>query len=521
MATSRTGARRRRRGSGTAMGVGDELDVRVVPCSFDGDQAGSYLGALEANRTLHAIYALDNGTVTLDNLFNTGQSGLSVESKVYNLAGTVLDDEKASNTTLASQQVLTNVLTPKVPAVTVPPTPASVYFVELLLRNSAGTIVGRNVYWLSTQQDVVDWSKTLGVPQATLSQCADLTGLQTLPAIPHPATSATSVTTTQSCAARPAGGRKAMGGVGAAGFSLPLRGCPLCSWAVPSRRLPSPMRRCPRTSTPRTTSPTSPPALRASPPRRRPRGPGTSRWRSCWPPRRARAASTGTATPAAELLQLRYRLALGDRRRRDPDVRRLQRRQERHRDRRLVHQCQPDRRRLRVGDHHAGRHQAGHGRRVKLAEQHGGHGPAQQGGRPDRGVGRAERHSAAGPVHPAGRAVWSRPERRGRAAERGRQRRHGQLGQHHGLRLLHPQRRRRADGPGGDQRGHQHPNPVADHLPEPDLDADLDRGRDDDAARHRRLPQEDRGHLPHRRPDRAHLRPAERHELPVDLGNPA
>src|SRR5258707_1390109 len=71
MATSRTGPRRRRRGSGTAMGVGDELDVRVVPCSFDGDQAGSYLGALEANRTLHAIYALDNGTVTLDNLSNS------------------------------------------------------------------------------------------------------------------------------------------------------------------------------------------------------------------------------------------------------------------------------------------------------------------------------------------------------------------------------------------------------------------------------------------------------------------
>src|SRR5258708_34788088 len=104
MATSRTGPRRRRRGSGTAMGVGDELVVRVVPCSFDGDQAGSYFGALEANRTLHAIYALDNGTVTLDNLSNTGQSGLSVESKVYNLAGTVLDDQKASNTTLASQQ---------------------------------------------------------------------------------------------------------------------------------------------------------------------------------------------------------------------------------------------------------------------------------------------------------------------------------------------------------------------------------------------------------------------------------
>ena len=37
----------------------------------DGDQAGSYFGAQEANRPLHALYALDNGTVTLDNLSNT------------------------------------------------------------------------------------------------------------------------------------------------------------------------------------------------------------------------------------------------------------------------------------------------------------------------------------------------------------------------------------------------------------------------------------------------------------------
>ena len=43
------------------------------------------------------------------------QSGLSVEAKVYSLAGTVLDDQTASNITLASQQVLNKVLTPKVP----------------------------------------------------------------------------------------------------------------------------------------------------------------------------------------------------------------------------------------------------------------------------------------------------------------------------------------------------------------------------------------------------------------------
>jgi exo-1,4-beta-D-glucosaminidase len=155
----------------------------------DGDQAGSYFGVQEANRALHAIYALDNGTVTLDNLSNTTKSGLSVESKVHSLGGTVLDDQTARAITLTSQQVQNNVLTPRVPT----GTPAQVYFVELLLRQN-GTIVDRNVYWLSTQQDVVNWNKTLGQPQGTLSQYANLQALQGLPAS---SISATATTITQ------------------------------------------------------------------------------------------------------------------------------------------------------------------------------------------------------------------------------------------------------------------------------------------------------------------------------------
>jgi exo-1,4-beta-D-glucosaminidase len=151
----------------------------------DGDQAGSYFGAQEANRSLHAIYALDNGTVTLDNLSNTTQSGLSVESKVYNLAGTVLDDQTVSNISLASQQVRTAVLTPGVPT-----SPVQTYFVELQLRQN-GTLADRNVYWLSTQPDVVNWNKTLGQPQGTLSQYANLTGLKTLPQSSVSATAST------------------------------------------------------------------------------------------------------------------------------------------------------------------------------------------------------------------------------------------------------------------------------------------------------------------------------------------
>jgi exo-1,4-beta-D-glucosaminidase len=152
----------------------------------DGDQAGSYFGVQEANRTLHALYALDNGTVTLDNLGGSAQSGLSVESKVYSLAGTVTDDQTASNLTLASQQVLNGVLTPKVP----PGSPVQTYFVELLLRQN-GTLIDRNVYWLSTQQDAVSWTKSLDQPQGVITTYANLTGLQSLPAASVQATAAT------------------------------------------------------------------------------------------------------------------------------------------------------------------------------------------------------------------------------------------------------------------------------------------------------------------------------------------
>jgi exo-1,4-beta-D-glucosaminidase len=72
--------------------------------------------------------------------------------------------------------VRTSVLTPKVPT-----SPVETYFVELQLKQN-GSLVDRNVYWLSTQQDVVDWSATLAgdYPQATMSQYANLSALQHL-----------------------------------------------------------------------------------------------------------------------------------------------------------------------------------------------------------------------------------------------------------------------------------------------------------------------------------------------------
>jgi exo-1,4-beta-D-glucosaminidase len=151
--------------------------------NYDFDQAGSYFGAQKANESLHALYTYDTGTVTLDNLTNTTQSGLSVEAKVYDIAGNLLDDQAASGLTLGAQGVLNGVLHPRVPATTTPPTPARTYFIELQLERN-GQIADRNVYWLSTQQDIANWPKTIDRPQATMNQYADLTQLRSLPTAP-------------------------------------------------------------------------------------------------------------------------------------------------------------------------------------------------------------------------------------------------------------------------------------------------------------------------------------------------
>lgn len=155
----------------------------------DYDQAGAYFGAQEANRSLHAIYTLDNHTVTVDNLSGSTQSGVTVEAKVYNTAGTLLNDQTSATLSLASQKVQNSVLTPVLPAA------GTVYFVELLLKQN-GTLVDRNVYWDNTTPDATNWSKTIksggGNPQATMTSYANLKALQTLPTSTVSATASTS-----------------------------------------------------------------------------------------------------------------------------------------------------------------------------------------------------------------------------------------------------------------------------------------------------------------------------------------
>jgi exo-1,4-beta-D-glucosaminidase len=152
--------------------------------NWEFDQAGSYFGAKQANENVHALYAYDTHSVTVDNLTGATQAGLTVQAKVYALDGQLLDQQSAGPIALPAQGLATDLLTPKVPSATTPPAGAETYFVELLVSRS-GTLIDRNVYWLSTQQDVLDWGAMLHTgevePHATMSQYSDLRGLHELP----------------------------------------------------------------------------------------------------------------------------------------------------------------------------------------------------------------------------------------------------------------------------------------------------------------------------------------------------
>ncbi|GAA1900872.1 glycoside hydrolase family 2 protein [Lapillicoccus jejuensis] len=146
----------------------------------DYDQAGSFFGAQEANRALHAIFDPATGTVAVDNLTGSGVSGLSVTADVVRPDGTVLDRGRGAVGTVPSEGLRTGVVHLTVPAATAPPQRATTYLVRLVLHRD-GRVVDRSTYWYSTQADVVDWPATLGNPQATMVRYGDLTGLRDLP----------------------------------------------------------------------------------------------------------------------------------------------------------------------------------------------------------------------------------------------------------------------------------------------------------------------------------------------------
>ena len=137
--------------------------------------AGAYFGAKKANEPLHIQYSYDTRDVVLVNQTLADEHGLQARIRVRNLDGSVRYERRVQNIDLPGNGTRQ--------AGTLPPPGglSSTYFIELELASAKGGPVSRNVYWLSTRPDTLDWANSNWY-LTPLKQYADLTALQSLPA---------------------------------------------------------------------------------------------------------------------------------------------------------------------------------------------------------------------------------------------------------------------------------------------------------------------------------------------------
>jgi exo-1,4-beta-D-glucosaminidase len=137
--------------------------------------AGAYFGARMANEPVHIQYSYDTRAIMLVNHTLNSEHGLQAMIRVRNLDGSVPYERRLQDIDLASgtRQLAT------LPAVA---GLSRVYFIELELASANGKPMSRNVYWLSTQTDELDWAQSNWY-LTPVTRYADLTPLQSLPTV--------------------------------------------------------------------------------------------------------------------------------------------------------------------------------------------------------------------------------------------------------------------------------------------------------------------------------------------------
>ncbi|WP_374104397.1 hypothetical protein [Streptomyces sp. ISL-43] len=153
-------------------------------------QGGAYFGAKKANEPLHVQYSYDDRTVAVVNRRHDAASGLTARVSLFTPGGVSKYDRSVRGLAVGGDGAKTTVLT--LPAA-VDGLPAT-YLARLVLSDGDGREVSRNVYWLSTRPDVVDYAATDWYHTPTTGY-ADLTGLRSMPPAPVSATASTTATT--------------------------------------------------------------------------------------------------------------------------------------------------------------------------------------------------------------------------------------------------------------------------------------------------------------------------------------
>jgi exo-1,4-beta-D-glucosaminidase len=136
--------------------------------------AGAYFGAKKANEPLHIQYSYDTRAIVLVNQTLTDEHGLQARIRVRNLDGSVRYERRVQNIDLPGNG------TRQVATLPAPTGLSPTYFIELELASADASPISRNVYWLPTQPDELDWAHSNWY-LTPVTRYADLTALQSLP----------------------------------------------------------------------------------------------------------------------------------------------------------------------------------------------------------------------------------------------------------------------------------------------------------------------------------------------------
>src|SRR5215469_2078284 len=136
--------------------------------------AGAYFGAKMANEPVHIQYSYDTRAIMLVNHTLTNEHGLRALIRVRNLDGSVRYKQRVQDIDLVGNSARQVATLPALAGL------SRTYFIELELTSANRKPTGRNVYWLSTQPDELDWAHSNWY-LTPVTQYGDLTALQSLP----------------------------------------------------------------------------------------------------------------------------------------------------------------------------------------------------------------------------------------------------------------------------------------------------------------------------------------------------
>jgi exo-1,4-beta-D-glucosaminidase len=134
---------------------------------------GGYFGTKKACEPIHVQYSYDDRSIALVNDTQTPLSGVTVSVSVLDF-GLKSRFTRDATVDLPADAVVRPITLPSIADLT--PT----YFLRLTATDRSGKPLSTNFYWLSRQEDVLDWAKSTWYYTPTTTH-ADLTQLSALP----------------------------------------------------------------------------------------------------------------------------------------------------------------------------------------------------------------------------------------------------------------------------------------------------------------------------------------------------